>query len=188
VLWHCWLGVRKSVRAVKIEWWGVGVCLEWGSGLGTMGTAGYIVPPKFRTCTPNQRCGLCQNFQQTTLTTRLYKVFTNLYPPLTKTFRRTWSEVQIVCIWSSWCDCQSAIPKPHHLCLCHLNPDILPFWYWLTQVVLERSSYGQLSELLARLDDWRYMDTDIWRRRTSVVTGVCQLCAGWLLPTILYSV
>jgi len=25
-----------------------------------------------------------------------------------------WSEVQIVCTWSSWCDC---IPKPHHLLL-----------------------------------------------------------------------
>ena len=30
VLWHRWLGVRKSIRPVKIEWWGVGVviCLE----------------------------------------------------------------------------------------------------------------------------------------------------------------
>ena len=29
VLWHCWLGVRKSIRPVKIEWWGVGmvICL-----------------------------------------------------------------------------------------------------------------------------------------------------------------
>ena len=34
VLWHCWLGVRKSIRPVKIEWWGVGVviCLERGAG------------------------------------------------------------------------------------------------------------------------------------------------------------
>ena len=33
VLWHCWLGVRKSIRPVKIEWWGVGVviCLERGA-------------------------------------------------------------------------------------------------------------------------------------------------------------
>jgi len=32
VLWHCWLGVRKSIRPVKVEWWVVGVviCLEWG--------------------------------------------------------------------------------------------------------------------------------------------------------------
>jgi len=73
-----------------------------GSGVGTMGTGGYIVPPKFRTCTPlyppSQRCGLCQNFKQTTLTTRLYKVRTNLYPPLTKTFRHA-------CLWG-----QSPVP------------------------------------------------------------------------------
>jgi len=33
VLWHCWLGVRKSIRPVKTEWWGVGVdiCLEKGA-------------------------------------------------------------------------------------------------------------------------------------------------------------
>jgi len=33
VLWHCWLGVRKSIRLVKIEWWGVGavICLEQGA-------------------------------------------------------------------------------------------------------------------------------------------------------------
>ena len=34
VLWHCWLGVRKSIRPVKFEWWGVGVviCLQRGAG------------------------------------------------------------------------------------------------------------------------------------------------------------
>ena len=33
VLWHCWLGVRKSIRPVKIKRWGVGVviCLERGA-------------------------------------------------------------------------------------------------------------------------------------------------------------
>jgi len=33
VLWQCWLGVRKSIRPVKIEWWGVDVviCLVWGA-------------------------------------------------------------------------------------------------------------------------------------------------------------
>ena len=35
-----------------------------------------------------------------------------------------WSDVQIVCIWSSWCHC---IPKPHHL-LPLLNPD----WFYLS--------------------------------------------------------
>ena len=31
VLRHCWLGSRKSIRPVKIEWWGVGVLIrqEW---------------------------------------------------------------------------------------------------------------------------------------------------------------
>jgi len=27
VLWHCWLGVSKSTRPVKIEWWGAGVVI-----------------------------------------------------------------------------------------------------------------------------------------------------------------
>jgi len=43
---------------------------------------GYIVPPSsglVPPVPPSQRCGLCQNFKQTTLTTRLYKVRTNLY-------------------------------------------------------------------------------------------------------------
>jgi len=33
VLWHCWLGVRKSIRSAKIEWWGAGVviCVERGT-------------------------------------------------------------------------------------------------------------------------------------------------------------
>ena len=33
VLWHCWLGARKSIRPVEIKWWGAGVviCLEWGT-------------------------------------------------------------------------------------------------------------------------------------------------------------
>ena len=33
VLWHCWLGIRKSIQPVKVEWWDVGVviCLEQGA-------------------------------------------------------------------------------------------------------------------------------------------------------------
>ena len=44
-----------------------------------------------------------------------------------------WSEVQIDCIWSSWCHC---IPKPHHL-LPHLNPD----WFYLSGTSLPRLSW-----------------------------------------------
>jgi len=54
--------------------------------------------PKFRTCTPctppSQRCGLCQNFKQTTLTTRSYKVRTNLYPP---TYENVPTRLQSTC-------------------------------------------------------------------------------------------
>jgi len=33
VLWHCWLGVRKSARLVKIEWWGVCVVIHLERGV-----------------------------------------------------------------------------------------------------------------------------------------------------------
>ena len=51
------------------------------SGVGTMGTLYPKVQDLYSLYPPSQRCGLCQNFKQTTLTTRLYKVRTNLYPP-----------------------------------------------------------------------------------------------------------
>jgi len=43
---------------------------------------------------PSQRCGLCQNFKQTTLTTRSYKVRTNLYPP---TYENVPTRLQSTC-------------------------------------------------------------------------------------------
>ena len=35
VLWRCWLGGRKGIRPVKIEWWGASmvICLELGGDL-----------------------------------------------------------------------------------------------------------------------------------------------------------
>ena len=56
----------------------------WGQG----GTLYPQVQDLYPMYPPSQRCGLCRNFKQMTLTTRLYKVRTNLYPPHTKTFRR----------------------------------------------------------------------------------------------------
>jgi len=42
-----------------------------------------------------------------------------------------WSEVQ-TCIWPSWCHC-------HSLSLASVESRlVLPFWYWLTRVVLEK--------------------------------------------------
>jgi len=72
---------RVVNKPVASELWGhVGTSYPPSSGL---------VPP----VPPSQRCGLCQNFKQTTLTTRLCKVSTNLYPPLTKNFRRAWNKL-----------------------------------------------------------------------------------------------
>ena len=42
-----------------------------------------------------------------------------------------WSKVQ-TCIWPSWCHCLSLSLAPVKSRL------VLPFWYWLTQVILEK--------------------------------------------------
>ena len=79
VLWHCWLGTRKSIRPAKKLSDDV---LVWLS---------------------------------------------------------VWSEVQIVCIWSGWCHC---IPSSLASFKSRL---VLPFWYWLTQVVLEKRPLNRRS-------------------------------------------
>jgi len=46
-----------------------------------------------------------------------------------------WSEVQMICIWSSWYHC-------HPIISCSSNIQIdLRFWCWLTQVVLEKRPF-----------------------------------------------
>ena len=55
-----------------------------------------------------------------------------------------WSKMQIVYIWSSWCLC---IPKPRQsssVALFKSRLD-LPFWYRLTQIVLEKRSLTRCS-------------------------------------------
>jgi len=32
MLWSCWLGGRKGIRPVKIEWWGAGMVICMGRG------------------------------------------------------------------------------------------------------------------------------------------------------------
>jgi len=71
VLWHCWLGVRKSIWPVKSEW------------------CGYL---------SEARC-------------------------------------RLFAIWSSWCHC---IPKHPSPLASFKSKLVLPFWYWLTQAVLEK--------------------------------------------------
>jgi len=46
-----------------------------------------------------------------------------------------WIEVHIVCIWFSWCHCHPKTPSSLATFKSRL---VLPFWYRLTQVVLEK--------------------------------------------------
>jgi len=46
-----------------------------------------------------------------------------------------WSKAQIVCIWSSWFHCHPQTPSSFASFKSRL---VLPFWYWLTQVVREK--------------------------------------------------
>jgi len=49
-----------------------------------------------------------------------------------------WSQVQMICVWSSQCH---ATPIPSSLALLKSGM-VLPFWYWLTQVVLEKRPFN----------------------------------------------
>jgi len=43
-----------------------------------------------------------------------------------------WREVQMICIWSSWCHC-------HPIIYCFIKIHYgLPFWCWIIQIVLEK--------------------------------------------------
>ena len=52
-----------------------------------------------------------------------------------------WSAVQ-TCIWPSWCHCYSLSLAPVKSRL------VLPFWYWLTQVVLEKRPLNGCSSVV----------------------------------------
>ena len=46
------------------------------------------------------------------------------------------------------------LPSKHHHLLPHLIPDLfLPFWYWLTQVVLEKRPLNIVSSILTEADE-----------------------------------
>jgi len=55
-----------------------------------------------------------------------------------------WNKVQIVCIWSSWCHCY---PKTLSSLASFKSRLALPFWFWLTKVVLEKRPLNGCSSL-----------------------------------------
>ena len=56
-----------------------------------------------------------------------------------------WSEVQIVCMWSSWFYCH---PKTPSTLASFESRPVLPFWYWLVQVVLEKRPLNGCSSVV----------------------------------------
>ena len=48
------------------------------------------------------------------------------------TWLSMWSEVQMICIWSRWYHCHPIVSCSSKI------QSALPFWFWLTQVVLEK--------------------------------------------------
>ena len=57
------------------------------------------------------------------------------------------SEVQIVCIWSSWCHC---ITNPPSSLASFKSRLVLPFWYRLIQVVLEKRPLNGCGSISSR--------------------------------------
>jgi len=76
-----------------------------------------------------------------------------------------WSEVQ-TCIWPSWCHC-------HSLSLASVKSRlVLPFWYWLTRVVLDKGTLNVCVCVRACVSvSVRHIDADM----RGVNTYVCNL-------------
>jgi len=56
VLWHCWLGIRKSIQPVKIEWWGAGAVIWLVRN--AYGPPGATATPSFRASLKSRESGL----------------------------------------------------------------------------------------------------------------------------------
>ena len=90
-----------------------------------------------------------------------------------------WSEVQ-TCIWPSWCHC-------HSLSLASVKSRlVLPFWYWLTRVVLEKGPFnGCVCVLLPQhlLQDVEISDHSVGTYHPDK-TGIIyiMMCSSSLLP------
>jgi len=83
-----------------------------------------------------------------------------------------WSKVHIVCIWSSWCHCHLKTPSTLASFKSRLA---LPFWYGLTQVVLEKRPLNGCSSSSV-LDHTREIhDRDVSEVITApIITARCQ--------------
>ena len=98
-----------------------------------------------------------------------------------------WSEVQILCIWSSCCHC---LLKTLSSLAWFKSRLVLPFWYWLTQLVLEkrplnRCSSSSSSSMLMVVCCSDAITEFMWRRWSSLSEKVhrwwwsCRPCVNW---------
>ena len=97
VLWHCWLGVKKSIWPVKIEWQGVGVaiCLSEVPIVCIWSSWCHCIPkPTWSHTVEKKRYNFCFNFKLRSLRNKNY-VHTSL---------AGWkmSNVVTICAIESW--------------------------------------------------------------------------------------
>ena len=129
ILRHFCFRIWKSIRPIKIEWWGVGVviCLEWGASFKSWLVFTFVVPacntvvPSVLVPSVLWRCWLGG--------------MKGIRPVKTSggvlAWLSVWSKME-TCIWPSWCHC-------HSLSLASVKSRlVLPFWYRLTQVIPEK--------------------------------------------------
>ena len=63
------------------------------------------------------------------------------------------SEVQIVCVWSVWCQCH---PKPLSSLASFKSRLVLPFWYQVTQVFLEKRPLNGSVAAVVNQINWKW--------------------------------
>jgi len=68
-----------------------------------------------------------------------------------------WSKVQMICIWSSWCHCYPVIS-----CFIKIQNG-LPFWCWLTLVVLEKRQINGCSVAVVVSVTECYVTSEWWQ-------------------------
>ena len=119
VLWRCWLGGGKGIQPVKkLEWWGTGVviCLERD---GDMHMAQLMPLPLTVFCFSKIQIG-----------------FTFLILAHPGSFgERVVKQVCVYVCYVFWCHC---LPETPTSLASFKSRLVLPFWYRLTQVVLEK--------------------------------------------------
>ena len=92
-----------------------------------------------------------------------------------------WSEVQIVYIWSSWCHCH---PKTPSSLASFKSRLVLPFWYRLTQVVLETRPLNSCSVVVLVVVLMNVNSEDLVNLCAEV--GRCWVAADVVCSSVIY--